>query len=333
MPALRPTLPVVEIATTVVGSLYVSRMRTDDGYPVLVHAGSPGSRSMYAPAVAQAHARGLRLISYDRPGYGDSPPRPGRSIVDGAAATQAIADALGITRLAVYGFSGGGPYALACAALLPDLVRKCCVFASPSPEIRLGPEYERAAFTADHEALFARLMTVDGWLGVWGDAAETDDAHSRQLAEHLAGEQRAAMAHGDQGWWDDYNAIHRPWGFDPSTIRIPVQLWQGGRDRNVPPAHGHWLAEHIPGVDYHFLPDDDHATIEVDHRELCLRLARVGRVAPSSRRGDSGSELGRSVVGLRTRMQRHRLGEDRRVDVDAQRRRVHPDQATGRAEQ
>jgi pimeloyl-ACP methyl ester carboxylesterase len=257
----------VEITTTVVGTLYVDRMATDEGFPVLVHAGSPGVRGLYEPAVEQAAAHGVRLISYDRPGYGDTPPEPGRSIVDGATATRAIADALGISRLAVYGFSGGGPYALACAALLPELVTRCCVFASPSPAIPMGPEYERAEFTSAHEEIFARLTTTEGWLSVWGDAAETDEAHSRRLAAHLVRELRCALAHGDQGWWDDYTAIHRPWGVDLSTIHVPVQLWQGGRDRNVPPAHGHWLAEHIPGVDFHFLPDADHATIEVNHRE------------------------------------------------------------------
>lgn len=252
-----------------IGSLYVDQ--AGDGFPVLVHSGSPGSRRLYGPAVDQATANGLRLISYDRPGYGDTPPAPGRAIADGAAATRAIASALGIDRLAVYGFSGGGPYALACAALLPDLVTRCCVFASPSPGFAMGPDYERADFTAEHQDMLARLSTTDGWLAVWGAAAGTDEAHGRPLADYLAQQMRDALADGDEGWWEDYTAIHRPWGFDVREIRVPVQLWQGGRDRNVPPDHGNWLAERILGVDYHHLPDDDHATIEVEHRESAYR--------------------------------------------------------------
>lgn len=104
------------------------------GFPVLVHAGSPGSRRMLGAAVElAATAFGLRLISYDRPGYGDSPAAPGRRVADAAADATAIAAGLGLSRMTTWGHSGGGPYALACAALLPGLVVAGCVFASPAP--------------------------------------------------------------------------------------------------------------------------------------------------------------------------------------------------------
>ncbi|HEY3753347.1 MAG TPA: alpha/beta hydrolase [Pseudonocardiaceae bacterium] len=243
-----------------------------DGFPLLVHAGSPASRRLYTPAAEQALTEfGLRLISYDRPGLGASPPKPDRPVSDGINQTQVIAEAFGIEKLAVYGFSGGGPYAMACAAALPDLVAAACVLASPSPAIRMGPDYVRADFTAETEDLLATFGTVDGWLARWGDAAETDDAHSREMAEYLALVTQDGVGHGDQGWWDDYNAVNKPWGFDVADIRCPVQLWYGGKDRNAPSAHGDWLAAHIPGVDVHYLPDDDHATIEVNHRAEAYR--------------------------------------------------------------
>jgi pimeloyl-ACP methyl ester carboxylesterase len=110
-------------------------LRTDDGRmlaveeagdlkgdAVLVHAGTPYSRYLYSPAVAEATSRGLRLLSYDRPGYGGSTPHAGRTVADCAADVRQICGVLGIDRLATWGFSGGGPHALACAALLPDLV-------------------------------------------------------------------------------------------------------------------------------------------------------------------------------------------------------------------
>src|SRR5450432_1810835 len=98
-----------------------------DGLPVLVYTGSPGSRHLSPVTLRLADRKGLRLIGVDPPGYGGSAAQPGRRVADSAADVTAIADALGITGLAVWGISGGGPVALACAALLPDLVVAACV--------------------------------------------------------------------------------------------------------------------------------------------------------------------------------------------------------------
>src|SRR5580693_1023641 len=103
------------------------------GRPVLVHNGTPNSRHLYAPAAADAAARGLRLIGYDRPGYGGSTPQPGRTVADCVADVRTICTGLGIGRLAMWGVSGGGPHVLACAALLPDLVTAVASLASPAP--------------------------------------------------------------------------------------------------------------------------------------------------------------------------------------------------------
>ena len=102
------------------------------GFPVLVHGGG-GSRHLEPAAVREARAHGLRLISYDRPSYGGSTPQPGRQIADCAPDVQAILSELRISRIAVWGFSGGGPYALATSALLPDAVAAVCVLASLGP--------------------------------------------------------------------------------------------------------------------------------------------------------------------------------------------------------
>src|ERR1700734_301480 len=103
------------------------------GYPVLVHMGTPNPRRLYGPNVTDAAARGLRLISYDRPGYGGSTAQPGRSVADCAADVRAICAELGISRLAMWGISGGGPHVLACAALLPDLVVAAASLAGEAP--------------------------------------------------------------------------------------------------------------------------------------------------------------------------------------------------------
>ena len=146
------------------------------GRPVLVHNGTPNSRHLYAPAAADAAARGLRLIGYDRPGYGGSTPQPGRTVADCAADVRAICAELGLDRLAMWGISGGGPHVLACAALLPDLVTAAASLASPAPANAEGldwfegmgqenvddfkllasdPEAARAKLESDREAILA----------------------------------------------------------------------------------------------------------------------------------------------------------------------------------
>src|SRR5215468_11254907 len=128
------------------------------GRPVLVHMGSPNSRHLYGPNVADAAARGLRLVSYDRPGYGGSTPRPGYSVADCAGDVRAICAALDIDRLAMWGISGGGPYLLACAALLPDLVVAAASLASPAPYAAKGLDWF-AGMGQDNADDFRLLLT------------------------------------------------------------------------------------------------------------------------------------------------------------------------------
>jgi pimeloyl-ACP methyl ester carboxylesterase len=257
------------------------------GFPVLVHPPSPGSRRMLPSAVELAASKfGLALISYDRPGYGRSTARPARSVADAALDVRAIAAELGVWRLAVWGHSGGGPFALASAALLPDLVVAACVFASLAPadapgldylgswqeeeraEIELffsEPELARRQRWSQAQERHETLSTAAGWLEMFGESADDAEPRVLELAEHLALVEQDSLGSGDQGWWDDNVAFLTPWGFDPASIAVPVQLWHGEADKAVPPAFGHWLAERIPGVDAHFPADDDHGSIHDRH--------------------------------------------------------------------
>jgi pimeloyl-ACP methyl ester carboxylesterase len=122
-------------------TLAIEEAGDPNGPPVLVHAGTLNSRHLYGPNAADAAARGLRLIGYDRPGYGGSTPQPGRSAADCAADVRAICAELGIDRLAMWGISGGGPHVLACAALLPDLVVAAASLASLAPVGAEGLEW------------------------------------------------------------------------------------------------------------------------------------------------------------------------------------------------
>jgi pimeloyl-ACP methyl ester carboxylesterase len=260
-----------------------------DGKPLLVHHGSPGSRRLFRPDAQLAAQRfGLRLLSYDRPGYGDRSRRQGRRMADAIADVRCIAETLGIERLGVWGFSGGGSYALACATLLPDLVAGAAVFAcfapfgSPDLDFCAGwpVEYRHEVdlFFADRSAarenwrrdaieLFAACSRPEGWMARWGEVAGMDDAHSWVVACHLAAGIRDSLSKGDDGWWDDWVAVLTPWGCDPTAVRVPVRLWHGVRDQAVPVAHGRWLAAHVPGITAHIREWEDHTDIEYNNRE------------------------------------------------------------------
>ncbi|MGI0052741.1 MAG: alpha/beta fold hydrolase [Thermoplasmata archaeon] len=133
------------------------------GLPIFSLHGSPGSRMVYAPFSADAAAKGIRLISYDRPGYGASSPAPGRRVVDEAANVAAIADDLGIDRFAVWGFSGGGAPALACAAALPRRVVAAASLAGVAPYPAEGLDW--FAGMTDSSVADTRLALDDprGW--------------------------------------------------------------------------------------------------------------------------------------------------------------------------
>jgi len=267
-------------------SLAVSVAGPRDGSLLLVHAGSPGSRVLYRPQIEAAAASGFRMVSYDRPGYGQSPPQPGRTVAAAANDALAITEALGVERFTTWGVSGGGPCALACAALLPDRVIATCVFASLGPfdvpdldfmsgrsdelrqEVKLffhDPDAARQKHREDAARQLPEMSDQSFWRARWGDRAGTSPAHSQPLAEHLAGLIREAARQGDEGWWEDWASYLSPWGFDLNDIQCPVQLWHGDRDLAVPIAHGHWIANHVPTVEAHFLTTEDHSTIEIDH--------------------------------------------------------------------
>ncbi len=266
--------------------LQVLEVGVPDGRAVLVHSGTPNSRLIYEPAVRLAETQGIRMLCYDRPGYGGSDRDPGRSVASCAPDVQAIADALGIERLAVWGISGGGPHAIACAALLPDLVASVAVLASIAPWGADGLDYfegmgrenvevweltlrDQAAGRARHEqhrveslaATPETLYTTMETLLTPVDRAALTPA----LTEFFYEATQLGLAPGADGWWDDDVAFAAPWGFELEQIRTPVLLLHGRQDRFVPFTHGEWLARHIPGVEARLLDDDGHLTLIENH--------------------------------------------------------------------
>jgi pimeloyl-ACP methyl ester carboxylesterase len=254
-------------------SLAVARWGDPGGTPILSLHGTPGSR-LLRPTDEDALRRAkINLITYDRPGYGASDRVRARRVVDCVADIEAIADALGVSRFAVTGRSGGGPHALAVAARLPDrvAVAECVVGAAPSDVADLdwtaGMDEEnvtefgwaRQGEQVLHQRLVpvaaadVRRMTADP-AKVFSDDWQLADADRQVLARDdvqrvLIESVREALRPGVWGWVDDDLAFLRPWGFAVSEIRVPITIRYGSQDVLVPAAHGAWLAGHVPGAE------------------------------------------------------------------------------------
>lgn len=209
-----------------------------DGQPVISHSGSPSSRWKRPDLIGAMAASRLRFLVYDRPGYGGSTRQPGRRVADAATDVEALADERGWARFAVFGGSGGGPHALACAALLPERVTRCAVLSGVKP----GPP--------PADGLRARLAetaaTIMAAVGAGGPEAPTrpPGPPARDDPDAMA-RLRATFVDSQDGWADDSLALGQEWGFDPGTITAPTGIWRGTTDALVPPDHAAWMLGHI----------------------------------------------------------------------------------------
>ncbi len=272
-----------------------------DGFPLVYHGGSPSAAVAYAPIDEAARSNGLRLITYSRPGYGGSTarPRPEPRMVDDIADTEDLLAALGVDTFVTLGWSGGGPRALGCAALLPGRCLAAVSLAGIAPYDAEGldwmagmaeenvAEYTAAAagretYEAFLEEEFLPVLMADademadamGGLLPAADRAALDRGFTEWLTEtfHRAGAQRVA------GVLDDGQAAVRSWGFDVTDIRVPVAIHQGRADAMVPYAHGQWLAAHVPGADAHLTEEDGHLTLVTRLPEIFGELKRLASV-------------------------------------------------------
>jgi pimeloyl-ACP methyl ester carboxylesterase len=239
------------------------------GRPVVLFHGTPGSRSGPKPRSSVLYRLGVRLITYDRPGYGDSDRLPGRSVVSAADDVRAIVDRLELEAFSVVGRSGGGPHALACAAALgPKVVNRAAVMVSVAPADATGLDWFDG-MVGDNVGEFSAADDVEDLTEHLTERARTILDNPDSLVEHLRGlmtppDRRVvadgsirrllaetyteALKSGPYGWIDDIVALRRPWGFELADIESPVLLWHGAEDNFAPVGHTRWMAEHIPGA-------------------------------------------------------------------------------------
>jgi pimeloyl-ACP methyl ester carboxylesterase len=272
------------IATADGRSLTVYDAGDRDGRPIIFHHGTPSSGWPYEPHAQLAQERGIRLISYDRAGYGESTRLPGRAVVDAVPDVEAIADALGLDRFATWGLSGGGPHALATAAGLPNRVVAVAAAASIGPPDRadldltegMGPgnivEFGLAQQGEDvlrpaleRDAAGIDGLDVEGFVEAMRSFLSKLDAAALHgdLGAHMLDGLRRSLARSVDGWVDDDLAFMRPWGFELETIQAPILVVQGRQDLMVPWTHGEWLARHLSSAEAWLREDEGHLTLFV----------------------------------------------------------------------
>lgn len=264
-----------------------------DGLPLLFHHGTPFTN--YASPEGLIDETGFRLIRFSRPGYAHSSPKPGRRVFDVVDDVRQLLDHLEIGKFHVFGWSGGGPHALATAAGLPDRVQGCAILAGVAPFkagdldflAGMGKENidEFGAAIEGVEALECYLesqmpamqkVTAEELTSALGDLLP--DADRKELvpsvAEEMAASIREALEPGAAGWRDDDMAFTTSWGFELDSINVPVAVWWGSEDRMIPETHGKWLTDHLPGAAAHFLPGEGHISLVERHLPEFLRLLK-----------------------------------------------------------
>ena len=303
----------------------------DQSLPTLLaHHGTPQAGTRDRSFDAAAAAVGVRVVTFSRAGYGGSSRRAGRTVADVADDARALLDHLGVDRCVTAGASGGGPHALATAALLPDRVAGVLSIAGVAPYdaddldflagmgednveefgLALAGEAALRPFTDEHAAVLrhadaAGIVEDLGSILPEVDRRAISGEHGTVLGEDLAAGFAEALRLGTDGWVDDDLAFTRPWGFDLSAVTVPAFVWQGGADLMVPAAHGAWLVDRLPRVTAHLLPDHGHLSIEARPRRADDPRARGDA---RLRRGRGPGPSGLDGQDRAVRVEQHALG-------------------------
>jgi pimeloyl-ACP methyl ester carboxylesterase len=258
----------------------------DDGYPLLFHSGTPSAAAPFDRLDEAFVKAGLKLVTYSRPGYGGSTPRatdgPAARIADDVPDSVTVLDHLGIGDFITLGWSGGGPRALACAALLPHRCRAAATLAGVAPYDAEGLDWSAGMGEENVEdfqaavqgrEVYTKLLeqtlppvfeaTPEQLVSAFGGLVTDVDAAfmTGDFAEYLSRGFGRAGAQGIVGAREDGLSLVEPWGFDLDRITVPVAVWQGRHDAMVPFSHGEWLAANVAGAKAHLLDDQGHLSL------------------------------------------------------------------------
>jgi pimeloyl-ACP methyl ester carboxylesterase len=253
-----------------------------EGVPVFFFHGTPGSRVSGSIARDEKADVGARVVAPDRPGMGRSDFQAGRTLADWPADVAALADSLGIDEYGVVGFSGGGPYALACAALTPERVTRCAVVSGVGPH-GVGTDqmgrFERAVSASTRlSPHLGRPLTwlmgkaideADGFTDVVGEPKDGDLADPRlgETGRIMLSDFREGVRQGSLALATDFGVVHGDWGFDLADVPVPTRVFHGTEDDQVSPTAGEHVAREVPNAEFvvvegacHFRPIIEHVT-------------------------------------------------------------------------
>jgi pimeloyl-ACP methyl ester carboxylesterase len=276
-------------------TLEVASMGNPSGETVFFHHGTPGTSRTVKSLEGLSDFGDFFVVTTSRAGYGQSPRQEGRTIASVVGDVDAALDHFGREEYVALGWSGGGPHALASAALDPRC-RSAVTLASVAPadvdfdwtegmgpenveEFALaqkgGPEYEALmAATGDLLGLATKDNIVEMIAGLLSEpdrAALADDDACELFVEGV----RYGFVNGWRGYFDDNVAMMMPWGFDVGDIAVPTRLFYGDEDLMVPPPHGKWLAAHVPKATVTHHPEEGHFSIFMNHLDEVASALRA----------------------------------------------------------
>jgi pimeloyl-ACP methyl ester carboxylesterase len=254
------------------------------GNPLIVLHGTPGSRLLEGCLDKAARAAGVRLIAPDRPGFGGSDPAPRTGCDTYTSDIVSLASALGLDRFAVAGVSGGGAYALACGALLPDRVEKVILISAmlPAPRSALAGQAAqvRLVFTLAQYApglakrLLARNSRVQpAQLARSLPAADRWVASDPHLVDGLLADAREGLRQGPDACVAELARYGRPLPFDIAAVRVPVRIVHGSADRNVPVGVARWARDRLRDATLRVIDGGGHMFALRDPDEVFSQLA------------------------------------------------------------
>jgi pimeloyl-ACP methyl ester carboxylesterase len=259
------------------------------GAAVFGFHGTPGSRLQLTINPKAIDASRVRFIAIDRPGYGHSSYHRGRSLAGWADDVSVLADHLGIASFAVIGVSGGGPHAAACARFMGERVSAAGIVSGVGPladrEAEVGmlganrvmsklarrspylplPLFATMTFVARRWPEAALRTAVKQLPAADAEVLSRPEVRDSFIEDSKRASSTAAMAAAQ-----DFALFATDWGFELGDISVPVHVWHGDVDRNVPFGHGRLQAERIPGATFHQCPGEGHLLV-VDHFEEILR--------------------------------------------------------------
>lgn len=264
---------------------------TSDGWPIVGFHGTPGSRLQMGIDEAAVLRAGVRLIAPDRPGYGLSSFQPGRRLVDWPTDVAQLADHLGLDRFSVVGVSGGGPHSLVCASMLPERLVAAGIVSGEGPLTDPRITAEMTPFTKLLMALSrrrSRLLTTffAAELALarrWPSKAldlmvkqlppyDAEVISRPDLRELFERDVRQASRTAAQAQTQDFELFSSDWGFDLGAITVPVILWQGEADKNVPPLHAEVMHDAIPNSVLRTLVGEGHFLVADRLEEILVAL-------------------------------------------------------------